>query len=78
MAATVIALVGVGYIKIVFQRVPATFRVEHRNAFAVFVYPTLKLLIPSFKLRYRNSVRALSVNQELLIKSALIVAAGRG
>ena len=30
---------------------------------AVFVYPTLKLLVPSFKLCYRNSVRALSVNQ---------------
>ena len=55
--------------------ISATFRVEHRNAFAVFVYPTLKLFIPSFKLCYRNGVRALSVNQELFIKSAFIVAA---
>ena len=53
---------GIGYIKVVFQRVPATFQVEHGNPFAVFVYPTLKELIPSAKFCHSYGIGALSID----------------
>ena len=59
---SIITLVGIGYIKVVFQRVPATFRVEHGNPFAVFVYPTLKELIPSAKFCHSYGIGALSID----------------
>ena len=60
-AAAIIALVGVGHIKIVFQRIPATFRVKYGNTLAVLIDPTLKLPVPSFELRNGDSIGALGV-----------------
>ena len=60
-AAAIIALVGVGHIKIVFQRIPATFRVKYGNTLAVLIDPTPKLSVPSFELRNGDSIGALGV-----------------
>ncbi|MDY2663373.1 MAG: hypothetical protein SOV67_11725 [Bariatricus massiliensis] len=67
---------GVGYIKIIFQGVPASFRVKDRNPPAVLVYPTLKLPVPSFKPCNGNSIGALGIYEKLLVKAALVIAAG--
>ncbi|MCR2003032.1 MULTISPECIES: hypothetical protein [Bacillota] len=69
---------GVGNVKIVFQRVPAPFRVKDRNPLAVLVHPTLKEPVPCANLGYGGGIGALGVNQELLVKAALVIVAGRG
>ncbi|HHI5794449.1 hypothetical protein [Clostridioides difficile] len=69
---------GVRNIKIVFEGVPASFRVKHGDALAVFVYPTLKQLVPYLYGGNGNRIGALGVNQELFIKAAFIITAGRG
>ena len=69
---------GVGNVKIIFQRVPAPFRVKDRYAFAVFIYPPFKEPVPCANLGDCRSVGALGVNQELLVKAALVIVAGRG
>ncbi|OUN31102.1 hypothetical protein B5G33_05950 [Blautia sp. An81] len=69
---------GIGNIKIVFQRIPASLRVEYSDALAVLVDPPLKHGIPSLQFCDSSGVRALRINQNLLVKAALIIAAGRG
>jgi hypothetical protein len=53
---------GVGNVKIIFQRVPASFRVKDRYAFAVLIYPTLKEPVPSANLGNCRSVWALGID----------------
>ncbi|MFR9133387.1 hypothetical protein [Frisingicoccus sp.] len=69
---------GIRNIKIVFEGVPASFRVKHGDAFAVLVYPTLKQLVPHLYGGDGNRIGALGVNQELFVKAAFIITAGRG
>ncbi|HGM3962376.1 TPA: hypothetical protein ACKOII_000959 [Clostridioides difficile] len=69
---------GIGNIKVIFEVIPATFRVKHRYAFAVLIDPPFKLPVPSFKSGYSGSIGALCENQKLLVKAAFIVSAGRG
>jgi hypothetical protein len=69
---------GIRNIKIVFEGVPAPFRVKDRYAFAVLIYPSFKKPVPCANLGYGGCVGALGVNQELLVKAALVIVAGRG
>ncbi len=68
---------GVGHIKVIFEVIPASFRVKHRNPPAVLIDPTLKLLIPRFQSGNGNRIGTLGVYQKLLVKAAFIIAAGR-
>ena len=77
-AAAIITFVGIGNIKIVFQRIPAPLQVEYSDALAVLVDPPLKHSIPSLQFCDSSGVRTLRINQNLLVKAALIIAAGRG
>ena len=45
---------------------------------AVLVYPTLKQLVPYLYGSNGNRIGALGVNQELFVKAAFIITAGRG
>ncbi|MFR9298058.1 hypothetical protein [Emergencia timonensis] len=69
---------AIGHIKVIFQRIPAIFRVEYGNAFAVFIDSTHKFFVPVIKLQNGSSVWALGENQELFVKSAFIIVAGTG
>ncbi|MCM0747132.1 hypothetical protein NB459_17585 [Clostridioides difficile] len=68
---------GVGHVKIIPQRVPASFRVKHRNALAVLIYPPLKEPVPCADFGNGGGVWALGVDEKLLVKAALVIAAGR-
>ncbi|MCB5555576.1 hypothetical protein LIQ17_06525 [Blautia wexlerae] len=68
---------GVGHIKIIFEGIPAPFRVKYRNAFAVLVDPTLEQPVPCVKLCNGNRIGALGIDQKLLIKAAFVISAGR-
>ena len=61
-AAAVIALVGVGNVKIVFQRVPPPLCVKHRNPPAVLVDPTLERPVPCANLRNGGCVWTLGID----------------
>ena len=69
---------GIRHIKKVFEGVPASFCVKHGDALAVLVYPTLKQLVPHLYGGDGNRIGALGVNQELFVKAAFIITAGRG
>lgn len=60
--AAVVALVSVGNIKVIFKGISATLWVKDGDALAVFVHPTLKPPIPSFKLGNGDSIGALSID----------------
>lgn len=68
---------SISYIKIIFKGVSPSLCIKDSDTLTVLVYPTLKLLVPSFNLSNRNGSKALSINQELLIETELIVAVGR-
>ncbi len=46
-AAVIVTLMGIGHVKVIFQRVPAIVLLGRNtgNAFAVLIYPTLKLCL---------------------------------
>ncbi|MDF1494571.1 hypothetical protein [Caproiciproducens sp. CPB-2] len=69
---------GIGNIKVVLESVTAVvFVIENRNAFCPFVHPSAKLLVPLFNFKDGGGVGALGVNQDLLVKAAFVVPAGR-
>ena len=50
---------------------------EHGNAFRTAIDPAAKLTVPSLHLKDCGGVRALGIDQDLLIKRAFVVIAGR-
>ncbi len=50
---------------------------EHGNAFRTAIDPTPKLTVPTFHLKDRRGVRELGIDQDLFIKRAFVVIAGR-
>ena len=72
-----VALMGVGNVKVVFQPGPVCMpAVKHSNAIRTPVHPAPKPFIPSLDLQDGGGVRALGVNQKLLVKRQAVVAAG--
>ncbi|MDD4495552.1 MAG: hypothetical protein PHV32_14645 [Eubacteriales bacterium] len=70
------ASVSVGNIKVMFEPIIAVmFIVKDGNARCALVHPPPKLLVPFFDFKDSRCVRALGVNQNLLVKAAFIVAA---
>ena len=65
--------VGVLYIKIVFESAFSFGVIEHSNAGRATVYPTAKAPVPVFQFQNGGGVGALGVDQDLLIKGALVV-----
>ena len=49
---------------------------EYRNAFCPSVHPAAKLPVPTLHFKDSGSVRALGVDQDLLVKGAFVVIAG--
>ena len=66
---------GVGNIKIEFQAVLPVIT-KYGNALGSAVHPAAKLTIPALHLKDRRGVRALGVDQNLIIKGAFVVIAG--
>ena len=66
---------GIGYIKIELQAV-LTVITKYGNALGPTVDPAAKLTIPALHLKDRRGVRALGVDQKLLIKGAFVIVAG--
>ena len=50
---------------------------EHGNAFRTAIDPAAKLPVPAFHFQNGGCVRALGINQDLFIKRAFVVIAGR-
>lgn len=69
---------GVRHVEVVFEGVPAPLGVEYGDAFAVLVHPPLKEPVPDLYGGDGGGIGSLGVNEELLVKAALVVAAGRG
>ena len=67
---------GIGNIKIEFQAVLSVIT-KYGNTLGSAVYPAAKLTIPALHLKDRRGVRALCVDQNLIIKGAFVVIAGR-
>ena len=67
---------GIGNIKIEFQTVLPVIT-KYGNALGSTVDPAAKLTIPALHLKDRRGVRALGVDQKLLIEGAFVVIAGR-
>ena len=67
---------GIGNIKIEFQAILAVIT-KYGNALGSTVDPAAKLTIPALHLKDRRGVRALGVDQKLLIEWAFVVIAGR-
>ena len=67
---------GIGNIKIELQAV-LTIITKYGNALGSTVDPAAKLTIPALHLKDRRGVRALSVDQNLIIEGAFVVIAGR-
>lgn len=67
---------GVGNIKIELQAVLPVIA-KYGDALGPAVDPAAKLTVPSLHLKDRRGVRALSVDQKLLIKGTFVVIAGR-
>lgn len=67
---------GVRNIKIELQAV-LTIITKYGNALGSTVDPAAKLTIPALHLKDRRGVRALSVDQNLIIEGAFVVIAGR-
>ena len=66
---------GVRNIKIEFQTI-LTVISEHGDALGSSVHPASKLTVPTLHLKDRRGVRALGVDQKLLIEGAFVVIAG--
>ena len=67
---------GIGNIKIELQTVLAVIT-KYGDALGPTIHPAAKLTIPALHLKDRRGVRALSVDQKLLIKGTFVVIAGR-
>ena len=67
---------GIGNIKIELQAV-LTIITKYGNALGSTVDPAAKLTVPALHLKDRRGVRALGVDQKLLIKGTFVVIAGR-
>lgn len=67
---------GVGNIKIELQAVLPVIA-KYGDALGPAIHPAAKLTIPALHLKDRRGVRALSVDQKLLIKGTFVVIAGR-
>lgn len=67
---------GVRNIKIELQAV-LTVITKYGNALGPAIHPAAKLTIPAFHLKDRRGVRALGVDQNLIIEGAFVVIAGR-
>ena len=67
---------GVGNIKIELQAV-LTVITKYGDALGPTIDPAAKLTVPALQLKDRRSVRALGVDQNLIIKGAFVVIAGR-
>lgn len=69
---------GIGDVEVVFEPVIAVMLiVKDGDAFRAPVDPTAKLLVPLLNFKHGGGVGALGVNQDLLVKAAFVVAAGR-
>lgn len=66
---------GIGYIKIELQTV-LTVITKYGDALGPAIDPAAKLTIPALHLKDRRGVRALGVDQKLLIEGAFVVIAG--
>jgi hypothetical protein len=70
--------VRIGYVKVVFQPVVAVIPVvKDGNAFRALVDPAAKADVPLFDFQHGSGVGALRIDQDLLVKPALVVPAGR-
>ena len=67
---------GVGNIKIELQAV-LTVITKYGDALGPTIDPAAKLTVPALQLKDRRSVRALGVDQNLIIKGAFVIVAGR-
>ena len=67
---------GIGYIKIELQTV-LTVITKYGDALGPAIDPATKLTIPALHLKDRRGVRALGVDQNLIIEGAFVVIAGR-
>ena len=68
--------VGIGHIEIELQTV-LTVITKYGDALGSTVDPAAKLIVPPFHFEDCGGVRALGVDQNLLVKGALVVIAGR-
>lgn len=68
--------VRVRYIEVEFQQV-LPIVTEHGNAFRTAIDPAAKLPVPAFHFQNSGCVRALGIDQDLFIKRAFVVIAGR-
>ena len=66
---------GIGYIKIELQTV-LTVITKYGDALGPAIDPASKLTVPVFHFQNGGSVRALGVDQKLLIKGAFVIVAG--
>ena len=66
---------GIGYIKIELQTV-LTVIAENSDTFGPAIHPTAKPIVPPFHFEDCGGVRALGINQNLLVKGAFVVIAG--
>ena len=68
--------VRIRHIEVEFQQV-LSIVTEHGNAFCTAIDPAAKLPVPAFHFQNGGCVRALGVDQNLIIKGAFVVIAGR-
>ena len=66
---------GIGYIKIELQTV-LTVIAENSDALGPAIYPAAKPIVPPLHFKDCGGVRALGVNQNLLVERAFVVIAG--
>ncbi|MEI3555968.1 hypothetical protein [Butyricicoccus faecihominis] len=68
--------VRIRHIEVEFQQM-LSIVTEHGNAFCTAIDPAAKLPVPAFHFQNGSCVRALGIDQDLLIKRAFVVIAGR-
>ena len=66
---------GIGNIKVELQTVLAVIT-KYGNALGPAIHPAAKLTIPALHLKDRHGVRALGVDQNLIIKGTFVIVAG--
>ncbi|MCD8356973.1 MAG: hypothetical protein LUE11_10450 [Clostridia bacterium] len=70
------SFMGIRNIKIVFQVISMSIVRQNRNAFASGIHPAVKFSIPCFQCRDRSCIRTLGIDQQLFVKTALVIPAG--
>ena len=68
--------VRIRHIEVEFQQV-LSIVTEHGNAFCTAIDPAAKLPVPAFHFQNGGCIRALGVDQNLIIKGAFVIVAGR-